>query len=75
MAQGAGKLKGGKASSAGSSRKKSGVTRPGKFTVAPKTQAKISAKSQEKVCNSPRRRCRRRGAGVVLLEYDSGMGE
>lgn len=49
MAQGAGKLKSGKTISAGSSRKKAGQTRPGKFVVAPKTKAHIAAKTQEKV--------------------------
>lgn len=51
MAQGAGKKSGGagKSQSAGAAKKKSGVTRPGRFVVPPKTAQKIVAKTQEKV--------------------------
>jgi hypothetical protein len=56
MAQGAGKKSGGKSVSGGAAKKKSGVTRPGRFVVPPKTVGKIVAKAQEKVrfCHSHR---------------------
>ncbi|KAI9635578.1 uncharacterized protein MKK02DRAFT_44268 [Dioszegia hungarica] len=52
MAQGAGKKSGGKSVSGGAAKKKSGVTRPGRFVVPPKTVGKIVAKAQEKKLSS-----------------------